>query len=100
MRDNVPIDAVADLFYMRIQLLKVLWVMMARRAKSFYTDPEDMLDTMQCATLFVSRVPNEMFLEHYGPDATCQHLEMEALQYLWRCRHKGRYTADIHMEEC
>jgi hypothetical protein len=37
-----------------------------------------------------------VFLEHYGPDATCQHLEMEALQYLWRCRHKGQYTADIH----
>lgn len=35
------------------------------------------------------------WLEHYGQEAAAQHLEMCALEYLWRCRHKGQYRRDL-----
>lgn len=35
------------LFLMQLQLLKVLWSIMAKRAKLTYIDPEEMLDVMQ-----------------------------------------------------
>ena len=35
------------LMYARLQLLKALWLIIARKAKTFYSDPEEMLDVMQ-----------------------------------------------------
>ncbi len=36
-----------------------------------------------------------LFIEHFGLDVWQQHAEMEAIQYLWRCRSKGSYIEDI-----
>lgn len=36
-----------------------------------------------------------LWREHYGQEATAQHLEMCALEYLWRARHKGQYRRDL-----
>lgn len=37
----------------------------------------------------------DLFLAHYGEEAMLKHLEMECLQYLWRCRSKGDSTEYI-----
>lgn len=37
----------------------------------------------------------DAFLTHFGIEVTLQHMEMEAMQYLWRCRGKGEYDSDI-----
>lgn len=36
-----------------------------------------------------------IFKDRYGVEALLQHLEMEAIQYLWRCRTKGQYVSDV-----
>jgi hypothetical protein len=36
-----------------------------------------------------------LFATQYGTDALLHHLEMEAIQYLWRARRKGQYATDI-----
>ena len=36
-----------------------------------------------------------LFITKYGLDMWCKHVEMEAIQYLWRCRDKGQYLEDI-----
>ena len=36
-----------------------------------------------------------LFIEHFGLSEWQQHAEMEAIQYLWRCRSKGNYIEDI-----
>lgn len=40
-------EPVQDLFFVRLQLLKVLWLFMARRAQQYYDDPEEMLNVLQ-----------------------------------------------------
>lgn len=37
----------------------------------------------------------ELFLAHYGLDIASAHLEMAAIEYLWRLRHKGDYNGDL-----
>ncbi len=37
----------------------------------------------------------DLFVAQRGLDVVRQHLEMAALEYLWRCRHKGQYLRDL-----
>lgn len=37
----------------------------------------------------------DLLITHYGLDSWQKHVEMEVIQYLWRCRHKGDYVDDI-----
>ncbi len=36
-----------------------------------------------------------LFIEKYGVECWCKHVEMEAVQYLWRAREKGDYKETI-----
>lgn len=36
-----------------------------------------------------------LFIQRYGLDIWECHVEMECIQYLWRCRQKGTYEEDI-----
>ena len=37
----------------------------------------------------------DLFIAQRGLDVVRQHLEMAAIEYLWRCRHKGQYLRDL-----
>lgn len=37
----------------------------------------------------------KLFYDHFGAQATGNHLLMEAIQYLWRCQSKGTYIEDL-----
>lgn len=61
-------------------------------------DAPDEEDTMSRPSYYALNNGQDLYalwLELYGQDATAQHLEMCALEYLWRCRHKGQYRRDL-----